>query len=223
VSDGVLGVLWMIGLASGFAAVAFLHRIGLPRTYARDLLHVGAGVWIVGWPWWKGPQVALLVAWSTFAVVAAVPAIAPRIRWMGSAYDSVAGEGERWSGIVAYAASFAALTTLALAFHQVMAAASSAAALCAGDGLGGLVGRRLGRHPYKLPWSKSKTWEGTAAVALFSALGIAAALRLLSRPVDWGAIAVLGVTSAAAEALAPRAWDNLAVPAAVFAVALLFG
>ena len=220
-SDGALGVLWTAGLGLGFAAVALLHRAGLPRTYARDLLHVGAGVWIAGWPWWKGPHVASLVAWGTFCVVAGVPFLAPRLRWIGKAHDSVAGGGEQWSGIVAYAGSFAVLTTLALAFHQVAPAGAAAAALCVGDGLGGLVGRRFGRFRYQLPWSKSKTWEGTAAVAVFSALGIGLALRLLARPAEWETIAVLGVIGAAAEALAPRAWDNVTVPAAVFGAALV--
>lgn len=211
----------MVGLVGGFAAVALLRRLGLPRTYARDLLHVGAGVWVVGWPWWQGPQVALLVAWTTFLLAAAVPGFASRSRWIGRVHESVAGEGERWSGIVAYAASFAVLTTLALGFHQMTPAACAAAALCAGDGLGGLVGRRFGRHRYQLPWSKSKTWEGTVAVAFFSALGIAGVLSLLARPLAAGIVALLGAVSAAAEALAPRAWDNVIVPAAVFGMALL--
>jgi phytol kinase len=223
VKDEVLGLAWMGGLVLGFAAVATLRRVGLPRTYARDLLHVGAGVWIIGWPWWTTLLVPLLVAWGTFALVAAVPYGASRSGVIGRARDSVAGEGEQWAGIVAYAASFAVLTTLALAFHQVTPAACAAAALSAGDGLGGLLGRRFGRHRFKLPWSKFKTWEGTAAVAFFSGLGVAVVLRLLSRPTDWGTIALLGVTSAAAEALAPRAWDNLTVPAAVFGVARLLG
>ena len=211
----------MAFLLVGFGAVVLLHRAGLPRTYARDLLHVGAGIWIVGWPWWRGALVPLLIVWLVCALTAALPLGMSRSRILQKAHDSVAGEGERWSGIVAYTFSFAVLTTLALGFHQVQPAAVSIATLCAGDGLGGLVGRRFGRLRYRLPWSKAKTWEGSAAVFLFSILGIAVAQYALSLPVRWGAALILGAVSAVAEALAPRASDNVVVPAGVFGAALL--
>jgi len=223
VNDAALAASWTAVLLAGFGAVALLHRAGLPRTYARDLLHVGAGVWIVGWPWWKGALAPLLLVWTVFALAAALPIVMSRVRMLQKAHDSVAGEGERWAGIVAYAASMAALSTLALGLHQVAPSAFAVAALCAGDGLGGLVGRRFGRRRFRLPWSKAKTWEGTAAVFLFSALGIVLAQAALSLPVRWEAAALLGAVSAAAEAVAPRASDNVVVPAAVAVVALLLG
>jgi hypothetical protein len=58
-------------------------------------------------------------------------------------------------------------------------------------------------------------------VTVFSTLGIALAQQLLGFPVRWERDLLLGVVAAVAEALAPRASDNLVVPAAVFAVALL--
>jgi phytol kinase len=163
----------------------------------------------------------LAISWTALAATATLPYVSSRFKLLRRAQDSVSGDGERWAGIVAYAASFAVLTTLALSFHQMPPAASAAAALCAGDGLGGLVGRKFGRHRFRVPWSKAKTWEGTLAVTVFSTLGIALAQQLLGFPVRWERDLLLGVVAAVAEALAPRASDNLVVPAAVFAVALL--
>lgn len=220
-SDWILGGAWCSGLLFAFAATALLHRAGLPRTYARDLLHVGAGVWVVGWPWWSGPLVPLIIVWAALAATAALPLASPWIAPLRRVKDSLAGEGERWSGIVAYAGSFAALTTLALGFHLLPPAGLAAAALCAGDGLGGLIGRRFGRHRYAVPWSKAKTWEGTAAVAAFSVLGMVLMARFLAFPLPWAPLFGLGAVSAAAEALAPRASDNVVVPAAVFAASMI--
>jgi phytol kinase len=220
-NDPLLGAVWIAVLLGGLGAVALLHHWGLSRTYARDLLHVGAGIWIVGWPWWTGVLVPVLIAWVVFAGVAASPLMIARSSALRHVHDSVAGEGERWAGIVVYAGSFAVLTTLALVTKQIQPAACAAAALCMGDGLGGLIGRRFGRHRFTVPWSKAKTWEGSAAVAVFSTLGILLAQVVLSLPVRPGPSIILGLVSAAAEALAPRAWDNAWVPAAVFGAALL--
>jgi phytol kinase len=222
VNDWILGAAWTAVLLVGFAGVVLLHRAGLPRTYARDLLHVGAGVWVLGWPWWSGPLVPLLIVWTALVATAAVPVLSSRSPLLRRAHDSVAGEGERWTGIVAYVLSFAVLTTLALGFGHVHPGACAVAALCAGDGLGGLVGRRWGRHRFRVPWSKSKTWEGSLAVGVFATLGIALAEAVLSFPIRWTQAIVLGTGTALAEALAPRASDNVVVPAAVFLLALLF-
>jgi len=220
-NDWVRGGAWGAVLLFGIAAVTLLHRAGMPRTYARDLLHVGAGVWLVGWPSWTERTVPLGIVWGTFVATALVPILSSKLPAIRRVQDSVAGEGERWAGIVAYTGSFAALTTLALVFQVVAPAACAAAAMCAGDGLGGLIGRRFGRHRYALPWSKAKTWEGTAAVFVFSALGIALALRVLSLPLKGETVLILAAVSAVAEALAPRTSDNAVVPAAVVAAALL--
>ena len=222
-NDGVRGGAWIAVLVFAIIALTLLHRAGMPRTYVRDLLHVGAGVWVVGWPWWEGRTVPLLIVWGAFVATALIPILSPRLPPLRRFHDSVAGEGERWAGIVAYTGSFAALTTLALEFRLVPAAAGAAAAMCAGDGLGGLVGRRFGRHRYALPWSKAKTWEGTAAVFVFSVLGIVLALHALAIPVRWENALLLGGAGAVAEALAPRASDNAVVPAAVFGLALILG
>ena len=214
---------WAAVLAGGLGAVVLLKGLGMPRTYARDVLHVGAGVWVAGWPAWKGWVVPVGVAWTVFALLATLGVVTPRVRFLRRVVESVSGDDERWAGIVAYGGSFAALTTLALAGGYVLPAAFAAASLSLGDGLGGLVGRRFGRLRFRLPWSKSKTLEGTLAVAAFSALGVALAAWALSSPVGPGPVLLLGFVSATAEAVAPRAWDNVLVPAAVFAAALAVG
>lgn len=222
-NDWARGGTWTVFLVCGVASVILLHQAGLSRTYARDLLHVGAGTWVLGWPGWTEATVPLILAGTVFVATMLVPLLSSRLPSLRRLHDSVAGEGERWAGIVAYAGSFAALTALALVAHLLPAAACAATALAAGDGLGGLIGRRFGRHRYALPWSKAKSWEGTAAVALFSAAGMALVLQVLHVPVDWRTVLLLGTVSAAAEALAPRASDNVLVPAAVFGAAVLLG
>ena len=48
-SDGLRVLVWSAVFAGGLGACLWLAARGLPRTYVRDVLHVGAGVWPLGW------------------------------------------------------------------------------------------------------------------------------------------------------------------------------
>ena len=140
-NDPLWAAVWGAALAAGLGGVVLLRRMGVPRTYARDVLHVGAGVWVLGWPAWTSWPVPVAIAWAGFAVLALLKGVS----FLRPVVESVSGDDERWTGVVAYAGSFAALTTLALARGHLLPAACAALALSLGDGLGGLVGRRFGR------------------------------------------------------------------------------
>jgi dolichol kinase len=219
VSDAAQAVLWVSLLAGALGACVVLRRGGVPTTYVRDLLHVGAGAWVVGWPAWNGWLVPSAITWVTAAATASVPLMAPRFAAAAAFRDSVSGGDEVWTGLVLYTLAFAALTPIGLRGDPFPPAAGLAA-LCFGDGVGGMIGRRYGRRSFAIPGAKSKSVEGTLAVALSSAVAIAAVGAWLGRPAGLATSALLGGVAAAAEALSPRSSDNLLVPASVFAVAL---
>src|SRR5256885_268322 len=81
-------------------------------------------------------------------------------------------------------------------------------ALARGDGIGGTVGRRFGRHPLRVPFGKPKSWEGAAAVTAFAALGAWIALRWYGAEASPLIVLGAGVIAGVAEALSPRATDN---------------
>lgn len=204
-------------LAAGFSVCVGLRALGMPRTYVRDLLHVAAGIWPLGWPLWTSAAVPIAVAGAGFAVTLLVPLAARRMRLAARLRDSVSGEDEAFRGLVLYAASVAALTCAGM-LGDAFPAAAGLLALALGDGLGGAVGRRFGGRRFTLPFAKAKTFEGSAAVALFAAAGVCVAgVRFGAHPTWWW-IAAAGIVAALAEALSPRATDNLIVPAAVWAL-----
>jgi dolichol kinase len=118
-------------------------------------------------------------------------------------------------GLVFYTIAFALLTAAGMCLERYSAAAALWA-LCLGDGVGGAFGRRLGRHSFSVPGGKRKSLEGSAAVALFAAAGVALAGAYFGEPVALGRTVILGVLASFAEALSPRATDNLLVPLAVW-------
>jgi dolichol kinase len=183
------------------------------------VLHVGAGVWPLGWKAWHSPWPPVLVALTGFGLLLAVPLLGRRIAAARALERAVSGEDEAWSGLVLYGLSAAGLTAVAFFGHAPVPAAAGLVALALGDGIGGLVGRVWGKHRYRMPWAKTKSLEGSVVVALFAACGTAMAGLLFGAPLSVVRVLGAGVAAAVAEALAPRATDNLGVPLAVWLVA----
>lgn len=233
VPDLLLALFWTFLVTAGLAAAVVLRGRGVPEARVRDLLHVGAGVWVFGWPAWERAWVAIAIPWAAVAVLATLPLLGgsgPGPSRHGSAtrvVDAVTSEDERWGGLVLYALAFALLTTVALG--TPLGAGPAAGALLAlawGDGLGGAAGSRFGRRAYHLPWAKRKTWLGSAVVAAGTMAGVLAwsgwtawvAGDSFLTPGGSGLLTVAGagLVAAAAEAMAPRGTDNLVVPMGVF-------
>lgn len=215
--DASLAALWVAILVGGLLVAVSLKRWGLSRTHVRDVLHVGAGVWPLGWPFWHGAAAPLAIVWGALLAMAAVPYLARRVRWLSRLRDGVSSQEEQWSGLVLYTFSVAVLTTVGL-FGAPFPAAAALLALALGDGVGGAVGLAFGRRRFRALGGKAKSLEGSLTVALFSALGVALAARWFSVPVGVGLLVLAGLVAAAAEAVSPRATDNVVLPGCVFGV-----
>jgi dolichol kinase len=186
----------------------------------RDVLHVGAGVWVLGWPGWHGAAIPIAIAAAAFGATLVVPLVAPRIRIAAHLVHSVTGGDERWAGLVHYALAFAVFTVFGLLVDPFPAAAGLLA-LSLGDGLGGATGRAFGRHYFHAPQGKRKSFEGSFVVGFAACVGIVIAAAVFHRDVDGQLVVALGGVAAFAEALSPRGTDNLLVPAFVWAAATL--
>ncbi len=202
-------------LGTALAGAVVIRRLGLPSTYVRDLLHIGAGIWVLTWPWWQsaGPPVAITAA------VAAGTALVPwaATRWLPAArlHAAVTGGDERWGGLVFYTGAYAVLTAVGLSGDPLPAAAALLA-LSMGDGIGGAVGRRFGRWRYRAFNGKRKSVEGSVTVAVMAAAGALIAAEALGRALPLELAMIAGLVAAGAEAIAPRGTDNAVVPAAVW-------
>lgn len=219
-SDPILVAGWLAVLAVGVVGCVIARRAGLAATYVRDLLHVGAGIWVVGWPWWDGAAAPIAVVAGVALATALVPMAARRSRWVDGFRRSVAAGDERFGGLIVYTASYAALTAIGLTGARFPAAVGLLA-LSLGDGVGGAVGRRFGTVRFRAPGGKAKSLEGTVAVFVAATAAALAAAAIADVALTPGRGVALGGTAALAEAIAPRGTDNALVPAAVFAAAHL--
>ena len=152
----------------------------------------------------------------------AIPALSSRSGTAGRIRQSVSDADEPWAGLQLYAASFAAGTVLAFATRP-FAPAAALLALAIGDGIGGAIGRRFGRHFYAATGGKKKSLEGSAAVALLCMAAVVLAAGRFGVSPSARTIILAGLCGALAEAIAPAGTDNVLLPAAVWLSLFLQG
>jgi len=219
-SDLAIGTTWLAVLAGAFGAALGFRALGLASTYVRDLLHIGAGVWVIGWPWWHGAAMPVAIVFAVVAVIATVPTLARRFRFVGRFQRCVTSDDEHWGGLVLYTIAYAIFTVIGVMLDP-FAAGAALLALSLGDGVGGAVGRALGEVHYRAPGGKQKSIEGSIVVMLGAIAGALLAAMLFGVPLGLGGALVLGGVAALTEAFSPRGTDNLLVPAAVYVAAHL--
>lgn len=217
-SDVIWALVWLGVLSAGLGACVLLHHLGLASTYTRDLMHIGAGVWVLGFPVWQSRVAPTLIAVGAFAVTVLLPQLKNRFAWAGRVYESFTNRDEVWTGLILYTLSFAALT-VASAGRHAFAAGAGLLALSLGDGIGGAIGRRFGSHRYRAPGGKPKSLEGSLVVAVAATTGSLIAARWFHVDLGLPRATALGTGAALAEALAPRGTDNVVVPAVVWGLA----
>jgi len=133
---------------------------------------------------------------------------------------SASDAGNEW-GLVYYCFMFTVLA--ALFFKSPVIVAVGMLPLAYGDGLGAVIGRKFGRHPYRIIDKKSV--EGSLAVFLGTALALVAGMVFYGIPLYdalWKSAAI-GIAIMVVEGVAPKGLDNLAIPISAVLLFLLFG
>jgi dolichol kinase len=213
----VLSYLYAFGLLLAVEAVG--KRFRWPQFVTRKLVHIGAGMWIWGVIGLFDTWTAGVVPFATFIVLNFVFLKSRLFRAMDAADAS--------PGTVYFALSITVLFVLLWRnrgpVDRVPIAAAAVMAMTWGDGLAGIVGQGLGRRPYTI-LGHTRTWEGTAVMAVASFAAILATLLLLSNsawsPFSASVVLTKGLLAAAtsalvataAEGLSPAGMDNLSVP-----------
>jgi phytol kinase len=133
---------------------------------------------------------------------------------------SASDAGNEW-GLVYYCLMFTVLAGLFAGMPVVVAVGMLP--LAYGDGLGAVIGRKFGRHPYRI--IDKKSIEGSLAVFAGTAGSLLVGMVYYGAPLfdaAWMAAAI-GVVVMVVEGVTPKGLDNLAIPLSAVAMYLLFG
>src|SRR5262245_44491029 len=226
----------LIGLAASYgyaiililAAEALRRVLRIPQELTRKLVHIGAGMWVFG-------VLALFDSWQIgllpFATFILINYLFYRYRVFGAMDAADSPPGTVYFAL-AMTLLFGLLWRPSGPLDRAPIAVAGAMTLTWGDALAALVGRRWGRHRYRLGAS-GRSWEGSAAmfavsmIVVFLALTFLPGSRLSPHAPSIGAgsallAALLGAGAAAlAEAASPCGTDNLSVPLVAAGVLLL--
>ncbi len=216
-----------IGLAASYAYAtgllvvgeALRKLFGIQPDITRKLIHVGAGMWVFG-------VLVLFNRWEIgilpFATFIVLNYLFYRYRVL-SAMDT----SDSSPGTVYFAISVTLLFGLLWRpdgpVDRAPIATAGVMAMTWGDALAALIGKRFGRHRYKVGQSE-RSWEGSVTMFVASTAAMFLVLLLLpgsslsplatSSGAGWTLFtALVGATFATlAEAVSPHGMDNLSVP-----------
>ncbi|GET44252.1 diacylglycerol/polyprenol kinase family protein [Microseira wollei] len=217
----------LIGLVASYAyatvllilAEALRRWFKIPSELTRKLIHIGAGMWVFG-------VLALFQRWESgiipFATFIPINYLLYRYRILG-AMDTA----DSSPGTVYFALSVTLLFGLLWRpdgpVDYVPMAVAGVMAMTWGDALAALVGRRIGKHQYRIGGSQ-RSWEGSVAMFVASVVVMFGTLWLLpgssfsplATPSGVGQALLTALVGALfvtlAEAVSPHGTDNLSVP-----------
>jgi phytol kinase len=175
---------------------------------SRKIVHIGTGqVILLAW-WLEIPAWLGILASVFFCVLTLVSYRYPIL-------PSVSGVGRKSWGTFFYALSIGILIACFWTQSLPQYAAIGILIMTWGDGLAALVGQKFGSHTYTV-WTIAKSWEGSLAMAIASALVCGSILFYVQGNLwqTWVIAIAVALVATGLEAFSKFGIDNLTVPLA---------
>lgn len=188
-----------------FGLAEFLWRKGVTSFLTRKVVHIGGSLVATLLPFFVDLQtvVVLGVGFSLLLL------FSKKKNFLGSIHKIE----EESVGALLFAPS---LTVTALIFWPVNTFIFQGATLVLGlsDGVAGLIGRRYGKHPYRI--TNHKTIEGSVSFFLITLFILFGALLINGTVSTYNVLIVFGYSLllTVLEAICGKGWDNLFLPLA---------
>ena len=213
----ILSYVYAFGMLFGVEAIG--RALKWPQSFTRKIIHIGAGMWVWGILYFFDHWYFGIIPFATFIVL-------NYLFYRQQTFKSMDTE-KSTPGTVYFAASITLLYGLLWRtggeIDRSPIATAAVMAMAWGDAMASIVGTRWGRHKYTV-FGHTRSWEGSAAMAIFSLLAIFGTLALLpgsalspnSIAPTTAMLIIMGaagtIVATAAEALSPAGTDNLSVP-----------
>ncbi len=210
--DGLPPDAWALMLSAVYVGAVIgtselLRRLtGASAEFTRKFVHVGIGLWII-------PTLMLFETWYWAALPPAAAVLMNLVSLRLSLIKSIERGEPTDYGTVLFALGFLVCIVVFFESAHPEAAAAGIMVMALGDAAAAIVGRRLGRHRYRL-FGADKSLEGSAAMLAVSWLAVLATLVIFGASLTQAAwtAALLAVVGTGLEATGKHGLDNLTVP-----------
>ncbi len=184
-----------------------LHRhASTDAELVRKVVHLSAGnLILVAW-WLQIPEEVGIWASVITCILTLLSNYIPFL-------PGINGVGRKSFGTFFYGLSIGVLIAWFWPIQQFEYAAIGILVMTWGDGLAGVIGQYLGKHPYEV-WGMKKTWEGTLAMAVSSYIVITLILLSVQGNIwqTWLVPLAIALVATGLEAFSKWGIDNLTVP-----------
>ncbi|WP_404786220.1 diacylglycerol/polyprenol kinase family protein [Altericista sp. CCNU0014] len=201
----ILGVALWLGIV--LVAAELVARFSpLGGEVSRKIVHIGVGN-VILLAWW------LRIPTEVGVAAAVLSGVATLISYWYPLLASVSGVGRKSWGTFFYSVSIGLLIAYFWPRGLESHAALGVLVMTWGDGLAALIGQRFGSHRYEV-WGMTKSWEGTATMAIASTL-VSGAILISTYGLSWpiGLVSLLvAILATGLEAFSKFGVDNLTVP-----------
>jgi len=197
-----------VGVVSAILFICkYLRRRGVSRDILREMTHISAGIWPLFWFLFSSKTIGVLVPLTMTIFLALAPSSVRRTYSNGE---------EKHIGLVLYSLMFTIATYL---YWMDPIGAAAIFSLAFADGSAGLIGKRLGRHRFAIPWGREKSIEGFLTFFFVCALSIVLAYMIFSRElIPIYKIVLAALVGACIEFFAPPHTDNVLIPLGIILI-----
>ena len=204
----------LLGFVYVFAVVGIMNyavKKGFPQDISRKVVHIAAGSWLIFWPlydasnWTKYLNIAPAALWTLLLLIKGLTAGED-----DEAVKTMTRTGDRKELLKGPLYFTIVMDILGTVFFYQTAAITAMGFLGWGDGTAPVIGKRFGKHKYKI--LSEKSIEGSIGFFVFGFLGAVVFNLLLTGTANYEVLFYSAVIAVFIEALSPANWDNILIP-----------
>ena len=194
---------------------------GLPQDISRKVVHIAAGSWLLFWPlfdqshWTKFLNISPALVWTILLLLKGFTA-----KPDDQAVKTMTRTGDRKELLRGPLYFTVVMNIMGTVFLYSLNAVIAMGFLSWGDGLAPVVGKKFGKHKYKV--FSEKSLEGSLAFWLFGIIGCSFFSIILFGRINFEFILITSFITTLVEGISPSNWDNILVPASAMLVSYFY-
>jgi phytol kinase len=207
----IVTVISIIYVFSVVAIMDWFVKKGFPQDISRKIVHIAAGSWIFFWVffnnshWSKYLNIAPAFIWTVLLIQKGFFA-----KPEDEAVKTMTRTGDRRELLKGPLYFTIVMNLMGTFFYNSSLSVTAMAYLGWGDGIAPVIGKRFGKHKYKI--LSEKSIEGSLAFLIFGFLAAVFFNYLIFGKIGFIQILITGIVAMISEAMSPRDADNLIIP-----------